>query len=1486
MLAIVTAWIPAALLPTTALASVVESRTATSSDDAEEFAGGTVYLTSSDLELVTDGSTVQTVGIRWPGLAIPPGAIITSAYIQFGSKEDQSTATSLEIRGQDVANPASFVATAGDITTRPRTAASVSWSPVPWLVGEVGPNQRTPDLSPLIQEIVNLPGWASGNALAIIIAGTGHRTAWAFDGNPQSSPLLHVEFTPAGAGTPPTAGLSVAQLSSPALTVRADGSTSNAGSAAIATYRFDFGDGTAAVTTTAPTATAQHTYAAAGTYTVSLVVTDTNGLSSSPATASITVTPPASGPTARLTVTQLSSPALTARADGSTSTAGSAAIASYRFDFGDGTAAVTTTAPTATAQHTYAATGTYTVTLVVTDTNGLSSSPATASLNLGTGTSSTALEARVAASSDDAEEFASGVTYLTSSDLELVFDTSIQTVGMRWPNLAIPPGATITSAYIQFSAKESQSEATSLTFRAQAADNAPTFAAVNFDISTRPRSAASMGWAPVAWVAGEAGPNQRTPDLSPVIQEIVRRPGWASGNALAIIVTGSGHRTAWSYDVNPPGAALLHVEYATGGMSTPPTARLSVAQLSSPALTVRADGSLSSAGSAAIASYRFDFGDGTAAVTTTAPTATAQHTYAAAGTYTVSLIVTDTAGRASSPATYSITVTPPSTGPTARLTVSQLSSPALTARADGSASTAGTAGPIASYRFDFGDGTAAVTTTAPTATAQHTYAAAGSYTVSLVVTDNAGNSSTPATASVTVTPPATPPTARLSVGQLSSPALTVRADGSTSTAGSSPIASYRFDFGDGTAAVTTTAPTATAQHTYAAAGTYTVSLVVTDTNGLSSSPATTSFSVTPPATGPTARLTVAQLSSPALTARADGSTSTAGSSPIASYRFDFGDGGAPVTTTAPTATAQHTYAAAGTYTVSLVVTDTNGLSSSPATASISFTAPPTIVEKRVAASADDAEESSSGSVKVNDSDLELIHDTSDQTVGMRWPGLAIPRGAIIRSAYIQFSAKESQSEVTSLTLRAQAADNPATFTNNTRDVSSRTRTTASTTWSPVAWTSGEVGANQSTPNLGAVIQEVVNRTGWASGNAIAIIVTGTGHRTAWAYDGNHGAAPLLHVEYSPNPAPTARLTVTNQSSLGVQADGSASTAGAGGPIATYRFDFGDGTAPVTTSAPTATASHTYAAAGTFTVSLIVTDTAGNTSPATASVTVGSAIKVYVGYYDTHHTDQLKTKPSPWQGASGVVFVGKSDNSSGGWDSSALRIDNLSGSTLSSVSVTVDMGSSHFALWGTNSIPAGQKLILAQTGYENFDGSDTSPAGCFGCNPNDCLTKVVSTIPVVHVTYGGRTTNYYDSGQVMNTKGADGAGCPYTGTRNDESSPWIEISPQVPAGAQVATADPGRAEYLPPPDRVTVLGLPAPNPASDAVTVRFVLATAGPVRLEVYDITGRQVKTSIDGDFEPGEYINRISLSGIPAGVYYCTLSTPHQTLHQKFVHVR
>ena len=160
-----------------------------------------------------------------------------------------------------------------------------------------------------------------------------------------------------------------------------------------------------------------------------------------------------------------------------------------------------------------------------------------------------------------------------------------------------------------------------------------------------------------------------------------------------------------------------------------------------------ADASLStSPDGTALSSYQFYYGDGTAADLSTSPTDT--HTYTAPGTYQVTVTVTDALGRTGT-ATAPVTVVAPDVAPTAALTVD----PDLWCRA-----AVGHRGrlrlhrhrrwPIATYTFDFGDGTIVGPRTGATAT--HTYQRAGTFTVTVTVTDTSGLSST-ATAMVTVT---------------------------------------------------------------------------------------------------------------------------------------------------------------------------------------------------------------------------------------------------------------------------------------------------------------------------------------------------------------------------------------------------------------------------------------------------------------------------------------------------------------------------------------------------------------------------------------------------------------------------------------------------------------------------------------------------------------------------------------------------------------
>jgi hypothetical protein len=206
----------------------------------------------------------------------------------------------------------------------------------------------------------------------------------------------------------------------------------------------------------------------------------------------------------------------------------------------------------------------------------------------------------------------------------------------------------------------------------------------------------------------------------------------------------------------------------------------------------------------------------------------------------------------------------------------------------------------------------------------------------------------------------------------------------------------------------------------------------------------------------------------------------------------------------------------GIHTVTASVTDSRGLpGSDQITLTIESISPPVVFEKRVTAGADDAEEGPRGGVSTTGTDLELVVDQGKvQKVGVRFTGVDIPAGATILEAWVQFQADETGSGVISVTLEGEAVDSAAAFTSSNANISSRPRTAASTTWSPPDWpTKNDQGPDQQTSDISAVIQEIVDRPGWSSGNALAIIFTGTGTRTAESYNGKPEAAPLLHVLY-------------------------------------------------------------------------------------------------------------------------------------------------------------------------------------------------------------------------------------------------------------------------------------------------------------------------------------------------------------------------------------
>jgi hypothetical protein len=185
---------------------------------------------------------------------------------------------------------------------------------------------------------------------------------------------------------------------------------------------------------------------------------------------------------------------------------------------------------------------------------------------------------------------------------------------------------------------------------------------------------------------------------------------------------------------------------------------------------------------------------------------------------------------------------------------------------------------------------------------------------------------------------------------------------------------------------------------------------------------------------------------------------------------------------------------------------------------------------RIAQSLDDVEESiANGAVSATSSDLELINDpgtsAGDQRVGLRFPNVQIPRGAYISSASIEFEVDETNSGATNLTIRAQDSDNAPAFSTAAYNVSNRTLTNAVVAWTPAAWNT--VNVKQQTPDLTALVQAIVNRSGWSSGNSLLFVINGSGQRTAKAYDLAPATAPLLRIDYSTAPIVANDLIAEN-----------------------------------------------------------------------------------------------------------------------------------------------------------------------------------------------------------------------------------------------------------------------------------------------------------------------------------------------------------------------
>lgn len=176
---------------------------------------------------------------------------------------------------------------------------------------------------------------------------------------------------------------------------------------------------------------------------------------------------------------------------------------------------------------------------------------------------------------------------------------------------------------------------------------------------------------------------------------------------------------------------------------------------------------------------------------------------------------------------------------------------------------------------------------------------------------------------------------------------------------------------------------------------------------------------------------------------------------------------------------------------------------------------------------DDVEENQDGGLNFDSSDLEMVYDHSSlQTVGLRFRSVELPQNATVKSAYIQFTADESNSADAVLEISLHDSPNSSVFSSS-NNVSQRTTFSDKVTWNPASWSSNQNSNSQRTPDLKNMVQSLINKSDWTSGNNMSFMIKGKGEsltdinakRVADSYEGGANKAAQLVVTYSSDPDP-------------------------------------------------------------------------------------------------------------------------------------------------------------------------------------------------------------------------------------------------------------------------------------------------------------------------------------------------------------------------------
>jgi PKD repeat protein len=668
----------------------------------------------------------------------------------------------------------------------------------------------------------------------------------------------------ASASASPTSGLAPLEVSFSGTAVGGNGEPQ---------FQWVFGDGSDPVNEQNTT----HTYQNPGTYNALLRVTDEDG---DTATSEVSIEViPNTVPTVEITATPTQGIAPLNVNFTSTVSDGSGQY-EYAWDFGDGNSS-----DQRNPSHRYESGGTFTATLVVTDmSSGLDSDPQTVDIEVA---SNDAPVASASASPDTAIAPAT-ISFSGSAaggnqplSYEWNFGDGSSPVSMQNPSHEYTSPGTYNAT---LTVTDADGDSDTATVSVKINDNLVPTA----DIQATPQS----GIAPITvafdpQVQGGDAPLTFAWDFGDGNTSTTRNPSHTyqtPGNYTASVTVTDDNGDTGSDTID-----ITVTDNSTPQINPGATPQNGLAPL-------QVQFSANASGGDAPLTYDWEFGDGN-----TSTNKDPVHTYQNSGQFTATVTVTDANGDT---ATGTVDIDAGSnTVPTANASASpQQGFAPLNVQFFGNGS--GGNAPL-SYSWSFGDGNTD-TTQNPT----HTYQNPGTYTASLVVTDDNGDSAN-STVEITVLDNSVP-----QVSVTASPTTGVVPTNvsfsSTINGGDAPF-TYQWNFGDGSPTSDVSDPS----HSYTTAGSFNATLTVTDNNG-----DTASDSV---------QIDIASNDVPAVTASVDNDTGTAplsanfsasatgGNAPL-SYTWYMGDGSSPKSGQS----VSHTYQNTGIYTAEVVVTDANG----------------------------------------------------------------------------------------------------------------------------------------------------------------------------------------------------------------------------------------------------------------------------------------------------------------------------------------------------------------------------------------------------------------------------------------------------------------------------------------------------------------------------------------------------------------------------------